>query len=68
MNLKHNALEGVKTSSTLYGQAQQEVERSRVRLVDHIKIAREAGATQQAISDSCNLSRQRIAQILNEEK
>lgn len=70
MNVKANALEAVQLSASMYYSTQAALERDGVHLVNAIKAAKEAGATQQAIADACvvedrRLSRQRIAQLLS---
>jgi hypothetical protein len=72
MNLRVNALEDVRLQAETYFEDVARTQESRRRLIKSIKKAREANATQQAITDACyvddkrKLSRQRIAQLEKE--
>lgn len=73
---KRDALQKVIDDSFAYAAAEENLEAARTRLYESIRVAREAKATQQEIANCTNvsddddggLSRQRIAQIIQEGK
>lgn len=74
---KFNALDAVYEAAEYYRESQQGTARARERFVDSIMEAKKAKATQEEIAERCvieadnphqHLSRQRVAQFINERR